>query len=68
LLCDESLDDADHLPAPEIIAREIVEDLTTALGEFEVVAAALEATANGDADSTWIVSGHRRFGCQVAQC
>lgn len=31
-----------HLPAPEIIAREIVEDLTAALAEFEAVAAALE--------------------------
>ena len=34
-------------PAPEIIAREIVEDLTAALAEFEAVAAALEA-ASGD--------------------
>jgi len=30
------------LPAPEVIAREIVEDLTAALAEFEAVAAALE--------------------------
>lgn len=42
-LRDESLDDANSLPAPEVIAREIVEDLTAALAEFEVVAAALEA-------------------------
>jgi type I restriction enzyme M protein len=28
-----------------VIAREIVEDLTAALAEFEAVAAALEATA-----------------------
>lgn len=47
-LHDESLDDADDLPAPEIIAREIVEDLTAALAEFEAVAAALETRANGD--------------------
>ena len=47
-LRDESLEDVDNLPAPEIIAREIVEDLTAALAEFEAVAAALEATANGD--------------------
>ncbi|MEJ7742742.1 MAG: ribbon-helix-helix protein, CopG family [Nocardioidaceae bacterium] len=33
----------DNLPAPEIIAREIVEDLTAALLEFEAVASALEA-------------------------
>jgi len=42
-LRDESLEDMDNLPAPEIIAREIVEDLTAALVEFEAVAAALEA-------------------------
>lgn len=44
-LRDESLEDADSLPAPEVIAREIVEDLTAALAEFEAVAAALEATS-----------------------
>ncbi|MFI7279901.1 N-6 DNA methylase [Micromonospora chersina] len=42
-LRDESLEDVDNLPAPEIIAREIVEDLTAALAEFDAVAAALEA-------------------------
>jgi len=30
------------LPAPEIIAREIVEDLTAALAEFEAVVAGLD--------------------------
>lgn len=45
LLRDESLEDTDNLPAPEIIAREIVEDLTAALAEFEAVAAALEQSA-----------------------
>ena len=44
-LRDESLEDLDNLPAPEVIAREIVEDLTAALAEFEAVAAALEASA-----------------------
>jgi hypothetical protein len=48
-LRDESLEDVHNLPAPEIIAREIVEDLTAALTEFEAVAAALEAAANRDA-------------------
>lgn len=33
------------IEAPEVIAREIVEDLTAALAEFEAVAAALEAGA-----------------------
>lgn len=41
-LRDESLEDLDNLPAPEVIAREIVEDLTAALEEFSAVAAALE--------------------------
>ena len=44
-LKDDSLEDLDNLPAPEIIAREIVEDLTAALMEFEAVATALEASA-----------------------
>jgi hypothetical protein len=48
-LRDESLEDLDNLPAPEVIAREIVEDLTAALAEFEAVAAALEAAAHGAA-------------------
>jgi type I restriction enzyme M protein len=41
-LRDDSLDDLDNLPDPAVIAREIVEDLTAALAEFEAVAAALE--------------------------
>ncbi len=47
-LRDESLEDLDNLPAPEVIAREIVEDLTAALVEFEAVAAALDAAAGGE--------------------
>ncbi len=47
-LRDESLEDVDNLPAPEVIAREIVEDLTAALAEFEAVAAALEAGPTQD--------------------
>jgi type I restriction enzyme M protein len=46
-LRDESLEDMDNLPAPEVIAREIVEDLTAALLEFEAVASALEAAESG---------------------
>jgi type I restriction enzyme M protein len=42
-LRDESLEDLDNLPDSAIIAREIVEDLTAALFEFEAVAAALES-------------------------
>ncbi len=52
-LRDESLEDLDNLPAPEVIAREIVEDLTAALAEFEAVAAALEVARGnvGEASS-----------------
>jgi type I restriction enzyme M protein len=46
-LRDESLEDLDNRPDPEIIAREIVEDLTAALAEFEAVAAALDSSAEG---------------------
>jgi len=44
-LRDESLEDLDNLPAPEVIAREIVEELTAALAEFEAVATALESAS-----------------------
>ena len=46
-LRDDSLDDLDSLPVPDVIAREIVEDLTAALAEFEAVAAALESRPAG---------------------
>ncbi|MBW8485962.1 class I SAM-dependent DNA methyltransferase [Actinomadura parmotrematis] len=41
-LKDPSLEDADSLLPPEVIAREIVEDLTAALTEFTAIAEALE--------------------------
>ena len=41
-LRDESLEDLDNLPSPDILAREIVEDLSAALAEFEAVATALD--------------------------
>lgn len=40
-LRDESLEDTDNLPAPEVIAAEIVEDLQAALDQFAVVASSL---------------------------
>jgi len=40
-LRDESLEDTDNLPAPEVIAAEIVEDLQAALAEFAAVAESL---------------------------
>jgi type I restriction enzyme M protein len=42
-LRDESLEDLDNLPSPDVIAREIVEDLTAALAEFTAVAESLES-------------------------
>ena len=40
-LRDESLEDTGNLPAPEVIAAEIVEDLQAALDEFAEIAASL---------------------------
>ena len=40
-LKDESLEDADRLPAPSVIAAEIIENLEAALEQFREVAAAL---------------------------
>lgn len=45
-LKDESLSDSDNLPAPDVIAQEIVEDLEAALEQFREILAdiGLEAT------------------------
>ena len=40
-LKDESLEDSDNLPAPDVIAQEIVEDLEAALEQFRLIAADL---------------------------
>ncbi|MDP2286984.1 MAG: class I SAM-dependent DNA methyltransferase [Actinomycetota bacterium] len=45
-LKDDSLEDAENLPAPEIIAQEIVEELQAALNEFAAIAEALSGTTN----------------------
>ena len=37
-LRDESLEDSENLPPPEVIAAEIVEDLEAALVEFAAIA------------------------------
>ena len=42
-LRDESLEETDNLPAPEIIPAEIVEDLEAALAQFAEIAASLSA-------------------------
>ena len=41
-LKDDSLEDAADLPAPEVLAREIMEELETAIGEFALIVADLE--------------------------
>ena len=41
-LRDDSLEDTDKLPPPEVIAQEIVEDLEAALAEFGAIAGSLE--------------------------
>ena len=49
---DESLTDAENLPAPEVIAEEIVEHLSAALEQFEAVASELRGAgeaSDGDA-------------------
>ena len=43
-LRDESLEDVDNLPPPDVIAQEIVEDLGAALAEFSAIAASLGPT------------------------
>jgi type I restriction enzyme M protein len=40
-LRDDSLEDTDDLPPPGVIAADIVEDLESALGEFEMIASSL---------------------------
>ena len=47
-LRDESLEDADNLPAPNILAAEIVEDLQAALEELQALAESLGAAGGGD--------------------
>lgn len=45
VLRDEALADSDNLPAPEIIAQEIVDDLEAALKQFREVLADLRPEA-----------------------
>jgi type I restriction enzyme M protein len=42
-LKDDSLSDSDNLPAPEVIAAEIVDDLEAAPEQFRLIAAETEA-------------------------
>jgi type I restriction enzyme M protein len=49
-LKDESLEDADGLPAPAVLAAEIIENLEAALEQFREVALALEPQVPSEAD------------------
>jgi type I restriction enzyme M protein len=48
-LKDESLEESDNLPAPEVIAAEIVEDLQAALEQFREIAEDLNGGVTEDA-------------------
>lgn len=41
-LRDKSLEDSDDLPAPDVLAQEIADDLLTALEQFQSIAAGLK--------------------------
>ena len=49
-LRDDSLEDSENLPAPEVIAAEIVEDLQAALDQFAAIAASLGGQGGEPAD------------------
>jgi len=61
-LRDESLEDTENLPPPDVIAQEIVEDLEAALAEFAAVAESL-----GSPKSQIVVSGQRMSTCSGAR-
>ena len=50
-LKDEALADSDNLPAPEVIAQEIVDDLEAALEQFKLIAGDLEAKGTEESGS-----------------
>ncbi|MGI8828064.1 MAG: hypothetical protein ACR2JC_21025 [Chloroflexota bacterium] len=52
-LRDESLKDTDNLPAPHIIAAEIVEDLEATLAQFAEIAETLGRDRVGRAIEAW---------------
>jgi type I restriction enzyme M protein len=46
-LRDDSLEDSDNLPPPDVLAQEIAEDLEAALAEFAQIATSLLPDAAG---------------------
>jgi len=51
-LRDESLEDTDNLPPPEVIAAEIAEDLEAALSEFAQIAESLRSSGGPEGTSS----------------
>ena len=51
-LKDESLEDSENLPAPEVIAQEMIEDLEAALEQLKLIAADLGETRTTDQEKT----------------
>ncbi len=49
-LRDESLEDSENLPPPDVLAQEIAEDLEAALAEFSAIAASLRRTAGDQSE------------------
>jgi type I restriction enzyme M protein len=49
-LKDESLEDTDNLPAPEVLAAEIAENLQTALEQFNSIIEELKENKNPTKD------------------
>jgi type I restriction enzyme M protein len=45
-LRDDSLEDSDNLPAPDVLAAEIAEDLEAALAEFAQIAESLRSSSS----------------------
>jgi type I restriction enzyme M protein len=49
-LRDESLEESDNLPDPDVLAQEIVEDLQAALEQFREIAVDLRANSVSEQD------------------
>jgi len=47
-LKDDSLQDAADLPAPDVLAREIIGELASALDEFNAIVVSLDALLDGN--------------------
>ncbi len=50
-LKDESLEDSDNLPLPEVIAQEMIEDLEAALEQLRLIASDLEGKKSREVET-----------------